>query len=166
MSEAEVCTAAFFRSIGKEAATKKEFTMTVSLNLRWISVKDAPRLLDFLAKSGCVSIKGDYIKPAIDISLPKVPITYKPSAELCMRATELPASPPVARTDESGDVFSEMISYAEAHGISGKELMSESRKLSKSTGITQTAAAFVVLCSKTRDATKYYDAVAEEIRNN
>lgn len=164
MSEAEICTAAFFRTIGKDVATKKEFTMTVSLNLRWISVKDAPKLLGYLERSGCVSVKGDYVRPAEDLSAQKVPVTYKPSAELCNAAISMApeaAQPKPAATDatDDRDMFSEMLSAAADVGISAKEFMAESRRLSKTLGITQTAAGFVLLSGKTHDASRFYEDV-------
>ncbi len=160
MGESETCTAAFFRSCGKDVATEKEFVMKTTLTLHWIANKDAAGLLKVLAADGCVSVKDGYVRPAIDISGVRVPFTYKPSEELRARAEKAGKAEP-----EPADAFSLMLSMLPGTGMERRAFMSACRRISKELGITQTAAGVIVLRDAGADVSRLYSKVRAEIRS-
>lgn len=160
MGESETCTAAFFRSCGKDVATEKEFVMKTTLTLHWIANKDAAGLLKVLVSDGCVTVKDGYVRPAIDISSVKVPFTYKPSDELRARAENIGKAPP-----EPEDAFSLMVSMLPGIGMERPAFMSACRRISRELGITQTAAGVIVLRDAGADVGRLYSKVRAEIRS-
>jgi len=159
MGESETCTAAFFRSCGKDVATEKEFVMKTTLTLHWIANKDAAGLLKVLVSDGCVTVKDGYVRPAIDLSGVKVPFTYKPSEALRARAENIGKAP------EPQDAFSEMMAMASAAGMTRPAFMSDCRRISKAIGITQTAAGLIVLRDAGVKVDGLYSKVLGEIRS-
>lgn len=173
MSEAETFTAAFFRSVGKDVVTEKEFAMTVGINLQWIPLKHTAGLLKILVESGCISVKGGYVRPSIDTSKINVPVTYKPSEELrqmasvaLMSGAEKPAPRPIPEKEhhaESKDVFSMMREAATNAGIDGKEFASACRQTSKRLGITAATAGLLILRDAGVDVTELSVRLDEEL---
>jgi hypothetical protein len=164
MSDSEVCTAAFFRSRGKDVVTEKEFNMVVSIDLRWIPAKDAPGLAKVLAADGCVSIKDGYIRPTIDIDSVSVPVAYKLPEELRARAANPAADKAPAAADE--DLFERLIGMAIADGMTIKDFNAECRKASKTLGIMPVVAGLLVLRDRGVDVSGFYDVIDEYIMSN
>jgi len=162
MSDSEVCTAAFFRSRGKDVVTEKEFSMVVSIDLRWIPAKDAPGLAKVLEADGCVSIKDGYIRPTIDIDSVSVPVTYRPSEELRARA----ANPVSAEKTANEDLFEKLIDLATSNGMTIKDFNSECRKTSKTLGIMPAVAGLLILRDRGVDVSSFYNVIDEYILSN
>ena len=165
MSDLEVCAAALFLSRGKDVVTRNEFSMTVSMDLRWMPKKEADGLLKVLVKEGVVTLKDDYVRPAFDMTSVKVPVSYKPMDDVRALAKEAAdaQSTPQTAAPAPKDTFSLMKSMAASAGIDGKEYMSRCRAISKSLGITQTAAGLVVLNEAGIDVSKVIDSVEKDI---
>ena len=165
MSELEVCAAALFLSRGKDVVTRNEFSMTVSMDLRWMPKKEADGLLKILVKEGVVTLKDDYVRPAFDMASVKVPVSYKPTDDVRALAKESASAQgaPQTTAPTPKDTFSVMKGMAAAAGIDGKEYMSRCRTISKSLGITQTAAGLVVLNEAGVDVSKITDSVEKDI---
>ena len=149
MSDSDVCTAAFFRSRGKDVVTEKEFKMAVSIDLHWVPAKDAAGLANVLSQDGCVAVKDGYIRPVIDISAVSVPVTYRISEELRTRASAAhgtPATPAPApqRTDDK-DVFEIMADIAADKGKATKDFVKECRTISKTLGVMPAVSALLIL---------------------
>ncbi len=164
MSESDVCTAAFFRSRGKDVVLEKEFNMAVSIDLRWLPAKDAPGLVRALAEDGCVSVKDGYIRPLIDIGSVNVPVTYRPSEELRARA----ANPVKTRTEapREKDLFETLIDMAVADGLTLKDFNAECRKTAKALGIMPAVAGLLVLRERGVDVSALYPEVDGYILDN
>ena len=77
--ELNVCAAAFFRSIGKDVVTPKEFTMYVTLDVKWMSSKEASALMQVLIEEKAMVSSNGYLKPGKDFSSLQVPIAYRPT---------------------------------------------------------------------------------------
>ncbi len=155
MSDSAVCTAAFFRSLGKDVATEKEFNMVVSLTLRWLPAKDAPGLVKALAADGCVSVKDGYIRPLIDIDSVTVPITYKLPDALRERAANPAPKAPAAQKD----LFETLIDMAVANGMTLKDFNAECRKAVKSLGVVPAVAGLLVLRDMGVDVSAIYPEI-------
>lgn len=156
MSESEICTAAFFRSLGKDLVSVKEFTISVFLDMQWMSSKTAPGLIKVLIQDGCIELRDGFIRPTIDTTGLKVPLDYAPSAQLKARAESLlgvdvtapprPAPPPPAGTDEEEeDVFGKLIAIASRNGMDTREFAKKTRALSKQLGLPPAVAGMSVL---------------------
>lgn len=156
-NELETCLAALFLNKGKDVLTVKEFAMYVSLDLRWMQVKDANHLMEVFLKEGMLSRSGEYLKPAIDISSIDVPVAYRPSESLLTILKEnVPAPEPVANND---NVFSQLINMAVEQGMEKGTFISECNKISKRTNIDIEVAALMVLRDKGVDIAPYLDGV-------
>ena len=118
VDELTVCAAAFFRIKGKDIVAEKEFSMGISLDLRWMSVKEANALIKIMISSGVITLKDGYLRPAFDLSEIDVPMAYRPSANFVKKVLDMHReSEPVKKTQDSDNVFSEMISMAEKSGM-------------------------------------------------
>ena len=164
MSDSEVCTAAFFRSRGKDVVTEKEFKMAVSLDLRWIPANDAPGLVKALVQDGCISVKDGYIRPLIDIDAVGVPVTYRPSEELRARAANPSQAAPTP--EEEKDLFETLIDMAVANGMTIKDFNGECRRISKSLGVVPAVAGILVLRDMGVDVSGLYDGLDGYILSN
>ena len=169
--ETVVCAAAFFRIRGKEFVTEKEFTMCVSLDLKWMSVKEARFLEHVLLRSKAVVLSDGYLKPAADYSDVQVPIAYRPSAELKKMASEYTekdssgTSAPKMKDNDAApaDMFPEMVKRAADNGVDRKKFISECNSTKKALGIEICAAALLVLRDCGTDITGLSDKVYAQI---
>lgn len=147
--EAVECAAAFFRSKGKDVVTAKEFAMSVSLDLKWMSVKDAEALLALLVEAGAVEESNGYARPAGDYTAVQVPIAYSPPESLKKAAAERVAKGRrrgvADRLAAPGDMFPEMVEKAVAAGIPKGEFVSECNSVRRRLGVEMVAAALLVL---------------------
>lgn len=157
-NELETCLAALFLNKGKDVLTVKEFAMYVSLDLRWMQVKDANLLMDVFLKEGMLSRSGEYLKPAIDVSMIDVPVAYRPSEDLI---TMLREDPPLAEepAPANDNVLAQLISIASERGIDKGNFISECNKISKRTNIDIEVAALMVLRDQGVDISPYMDSV-------
>lgn len=144
--ELELCTAAFFRTIGKDVATTDEFVMEVSLGQKWMTPSEAKALLSALIRSGKIEQKDGYIRPKGDIAQIDVPLAYRPSKDVLQHETPKQA-PPVPKTSDgkSQDVFPELMEIAVGAGIPRREFIQECNRIQKNLDIDICVAALVVL---------------------
>ena len=170
MSDSDVCTAAFFRSRGKDVVTEKEFKMAVSIDLHWVPAKDAAGLIRVLVQDGCVAVKDGYIRPAIDISAVTVPVTYRISEELRTRAASAqsaPAAPaPAPQREQEKDVFEVMAEIAAEIGMATKDFVKECRGISKALGIMPAVSALLILRDMGVDISGLFPQVEAYILSN
>lgn len=148
--EFEVCTAAFFRSKGKDVVTEEEFYMEISLGLKWMSHADSKLLKKALVEKGILVCSNGLLRPARDLGEVQVPLMYKPSAELkkSLSGTSekpVPKAPAKKTVPEEGDIFVEMIGIAEANGLQKGKFVSESNILKKKLGVDTCVAALILL---------------------
>ena len=165
MSDSDVCTAAFFRSRGKDVVTEKEFKMAVSIDLHWVPAKDAAGLVRVLVQDGCVTVKDGYIRPAIDISAVTVPVTYRISEELRTRAASAQSAPAPQREQEK-DVFEVMAEIAAEKGMATKDFVKECRGISKTLGIMPAVSALLILRDMGVDISELFPQVEAYILSN
>jgi len=146
-NELNICATAFFRNCGKDIVTAKDFTMTVSLDMRWMSVKEAGTVLAAMLENG-IMIKGagGFLRPSKDLADLEVPIAYRPSKEFLMSLSKKKtAGKTMQAADISQDMFPHLIKVAETEGIPRKKFASECNHIKKKLGIDVDVAALMVL---------------------
>jgi len=144
--ELETCLAALFLNKGKDVLTAKEFTMYVSLDLRWMPVKDADSLMKLLLETGLMSRTGDYLRPLEDVSAVNVPVAYRPSEDLLKRLrTHAPKEPAAKKSDDAPDLLQRLIQKALDAGMGKGAFVSECNKVSKKADVDMEVAALMIL---------------------
>ncbi len=160
--EFTVCAAAFFRSIGKDVTTADEFVMISSLELKWMSPSEAKLLLKALLDRGVLVKKGDFIRPASDLSGIDLPLAFRPSAELVEAIHSKPAPP---KPEPSPDMFHVLMDVAKQNNIETKDFVPASTRIQKRLGIDVAAAALLVLRDKGVDISDLSQKVYESVRS-
>lgn len=166
--ELTVCAAAYFRSIGKDVSTADEFTMGVSLDLKWMSPSDAKLLLSALTKAGCVTQRDGFVRPAMDPGSVEVPLAYRPPKELveslhAKSQTSVPA--PAAETGpQNADVFPRLMDVAVSNGMQRRDFIQSCNKIQKRLDIEVAVAALIVLRDAGVDVSPYLDDVYGSLR--
>lgn len=160
--ETLVCAAALFRNRGKDIITQKEFTMYISLDLRWMGVKEADKLRELLLDEGILKKNGDMLKPAGDLSEIDVPVAYKPSSELLemLRTWKIPAK----KRPEKDSMLNTLMEVAVENGIQKRTFVKECNDLVKHMNIHMEAAALIILREHGVDPAPYTDGVTDCIR--
>ncbi|MCQ2084769.1 MAG: DUF2240 family protein [archaeon] len=166
--ELEICAAAFFRIKGKDVVTVKEFTMSVSLDFKWLSAKHTEALLKKLLEMKYIVKTGDYLKPGKDFSPIRIPVAYKPSEDLIkiLSGTVEKPAPSAGSEKPSQDMFMELMKLAEQNGISKGEYVSESNAIKKKLGVESSVAGLILLNEKGIDISKVKDLVYAQVLKN
>ncbi len=160
--ELNVCAAAFFRSIGKDVVTPKEFTMYVTLDVKWMSSKEASALMQVLVESGAVSSSGGYLRPGTDFSSLQVPVAYRPT-DAVREAVAARMKKPKAPAKAAADIFPEMVDLSGKYGWDNKgKFIAECNAVRKKLGVDTAVAALLVL----RDSGAEIGDLAEKVYAN
>jgi len=162
--ELEICLASLFLNKGKDVLTAKEFTMYVSLDLRWMQAKDADALMQTLIGKGLMSKSGEYLRPMIDTSAVDVPVAYRPSEGLIKGLKEHPPGRPAAKKDDgTSNVLSVLVGEALGSGMEKGAFISECNKISKKMDIDMEVAAVMILRERGVDITPFIDGVRTSV---
>jgi len=153
--ELEICLAALFLNKGKDVITIKEFTMYVSLDLRWMQTKDADTLMKILVEKKLMSRSGEYLKPAIDTSSIDVPVAYRPSDRLLTILKNHISEQPAAKKNNDPGLLPALINKALDLGAEKGSFISECNKISKKMDIDMEVAALMILKEKGADVTPF-----------
>lgn len=163
------CAAAFFRVKGKDVVTEKEFTMSLTLDYKWLSIKEADNLMKILLAKGIVVKNNGYLKATPNLSTVQVPIAYRPSDDLKKSLSgtieiqvEKPSTRP-APAAGSPNLFVEMMGIAESLGIPKSRFVSESNILKKKLGVDTTVASLIILRDAGADIGKLKDRVYTQV---
>ena len=154
--------AAVFLNKGRDVLTAKEFVMYVSLDLRWMPVKDAYSLITALSERKMMEVTGEYVKPSIDLSGINVPVAYRPSGDLISALDSQKKNGNNAPVNTEGS-FPKLIGIAVKNGTEKGKFVSECNKISKSLNVDMEIAALLTLREMKIDITPYVKEVSEEI---
>jgi hypothetical protein len=138
--ELTVCAAAFFRNKGRDVVAEKEFTMGISLDLRWMSVKESKALMDMMVSSGVLELKDGFLRPKFDGSAMDIPMAYRPSPELIASVT---SGNKIKKAAEG--LFPEMVSMAEKSGMRKAGYIAACNALQKKLDVDIEVAGVIVL---------------------
>ena len=167
VDELTICTAAFFRSIGKDVATSQEFIMGASLELKWMPPSDAKRLLQALVTRGIVTESDGFVRPASDLSSIDVPIGYRPPKDIIPSGAPAPkcqTSGPAPSGDAPADVFPTLMALAVSAGMDRRDFIKNCNTIQKKLNIEIGVAALIVLRDAGTDITPYVETVYDSIR--
>lgn len=81
-SETKIIAAFLFKRSGKEELSLPEFYLSLSMDLKWFSPKQANTFINHTIKQKLLTKKGDLIKPNFDYKKVVVPIGFHPSKQL------------------------------------------------------------------------------------
>jgi hypothetical protein len=141
MDDLRTAAAAFFQGKGKNVVTEKEFTMDISMKLRWMQPSEAERLLPLFLSEGVLKKDGEYLRPAFDVNGIDVPFGYRPPAGLLMRTAAAP------RTDATrpADLLGELFAAAERGGMKKKDIMVAANAVQKKINVDIEIAVLLML---------------------
>ena len=167
--ELKTCVAAFFQNRGKEVITVKEFTMIISLDLRWLPVKEADRLVTILLNEGLLEKTSDgLLRIDNDLKDLDVPMAYKPSRELLEYIRNAKISSTKADKVEKEHAQANigmLMEVAESKGMQKGKFIAECNKIVKKMNIDIEVAALMVLRDHGVDVSPYYDDVYAYVAN-
>lgn len=161
--ELETCLAALYLNKGKDVLTVKEFAMYVSLDLRWMQVKDANLLMDTFIDNGLMTRSGEYLRPSIDLAAIDVPVAYRPSDDLIKGLKGKSQEPVMPNKTETVDVLNDLIQEAVGSGMEKGAFISECNKVRKRTNVDMEVAALIILKDRGVDVHPYLDAVRSAV---
>ena len=166
--EMSMCAAALFRSKGKDAMTAKEMKMYISLDLKWMSAKEADALIAAMVSSGAMKQANGYIRPGADYSGLQVPIAYRPSEALRKSlAGKQPAKAAKTQTApaaDSEDMFPKLVALSGKYGWDNRgKFISECNSVKRRLGTDISVAALLVLRDSGADVRKLADGIYEKI---
>ncbi|MDR1404171.1 MAG: DUF2240 family protein [Candidatus Methanoplasma sp.] len=163
--ELKVCLAALFLNKGKDVFTAKEFVMYVSLDLRWMQVRDANLLMESFVATGLLSKTGEYLRPMINITAMDVPVAYRPSDALIADIRKpAPLLSVAARDGNKPDgVLPRLIQEATELRMEKGAFISECNRICKRMNIDTEAAAVIVLKEKGADITPFVADVRSSV---
>jgi len=163
--EMEVCLAAVFLNKGKDVLTAKEFTMYVSLDLRWMQVKDADALLKIFLEKDLLSKTDDYVRPQIDISIVNVPVAYRPSDALLKTLRTYSPKQAAAKKEVPADLLSKLVQKALDVGVAKGTFIAECNKISKKADVDMEVAALIILKEKGVDVMPYINDARSAVQS-
>ncbi|MDR0791258.1 MAG: DUF2240 family protein [Methanomassiliicoccaceae archaeon] len=162
MDELRFTAAAFFRNKGKNVVTENEFVMGISMDLRWVPPTDAKDVLSLLLHEGHLKKDGEYIRPAFDVHAVDVPLGFRPSGDLVLKAKRPKKS---AAPLPSDDLLSELMAKAESLGMKRKDFVVSVNAIQKRLNVDIEVAALLMLRDNGIDIGAYteraYEAVAK-----
>ena len=161
--ELEICLAALFLNKGKDVLTAKEFTMYISLDLRWMQAKDADALMKAFIGKGLMSRTDDYLRPLIDTSAVDVPVAYRPSEGFLKSLKEPVPERPAAKKSDGADLLQVLIAKALDSGMGKGAFISECNKFCKKMDVDMEVAAVMILREKGVDVTPLMDDVRSTV---
>ncbi|MCL1811489.1 MAG: DUF2240 family protein [Methanomassiliicoccaceae archaeon] len=161
--ELETCMAALFLNKGKDVLTAKEFTMYVSLDLRWMPVRDADRLMNILIEKGLMSKAGDYLRPSINLSEVNVPVAYRPSEGLLEILKTNPPKQPAVKKDDAPGLLPKLIREALGSGMEKGAFVAECNKISKRADVDIEVAALMILRERGVDVAPFIEEARSSV---
>lgn len=81
-SEAEIIITFLFKRSGKEELSLSEFYLSLSMDLKWFSPKQAKAFVGHAVEKKLLIKKGDLVKPNFDYKKVVVPTGFHPSKQL------------------------------------------------------------------------------------
>ncbi|MDR0778653.1 MAG: DUF2240 family protein [Methanomassiliicoccaceae archaeon] len=160
MDELKFTAAAFFRNKGKNVVTEDEFVMGISMDMRWVSPTDAKDVLSLLIRENYLVKDGGYLRPAFDVHTADVPLGFKPSNDLVLKAKKPKKAVPDVQT---GDLLSELMAKAESLGMKRKDFVVSVNAIQKRLNVDIEVAALLMLRDNGADIHEYVKKAYETI---
>jgi hypothetical protein len=152
MKELEAAIAQVFRKKGKASMSEKDFVFAVSLDLRWMTPKEAQRLLEIGLQSELLVMEGGLVKPTFDYRMLDIPRGYAPAPDILQKGAQ-----PKGLLMKMVDVISAKTS------LPAQEIISRVNSTQDRMGVDVEVAALIVAGSLGADLSGYMDTLEEEI---
>ena len=81
-SEIKIIISFLFKRSGKEELTASELYLSLSMDLRWLSPKEAKEFVNSALMQNFLIKKGDRVKPNFEYKKIKVPVGFYPSKQI------------------------------------------------------------------------------------
>ena len=151
MSELETCLALLFKRKGKNVLTEKEFVFSASMDFRWLSPKEAQRLLELGIRRGLLESKEGFVKPTFQYKDMEIPVNFHPTKD-------------VLKDEGEPSTFSLILDdVARTTGQKKREIVAKVNKIQERLGVDVEVAALAVAKDSSVDVSRYVDRVKNEI---
>jgi hypothetical protein len=133
--ELRKCIAALFRLKGKDVMTEREFVYAASMDLHWLTPKEAQMLLEISLKCGLLRLSDGTLTPSFEISDDTVELDYKPPRDLIL----------AEQHKDQKDFFIELVDRISASsGLQRKEIIAKINKMRERMPVDIEVAALIV----------------------
>jgi len=147
-SEAKIVIAFLFKRSGKEELSLSEFYLSLSMDLKWFSPKQAKAFVSRAVEQKLLIKKGDLVKPNFGYKKVVVPIGFHPPKQLFEEKEE-------DIKEEKEDVVKTIIDrIVKKTGLDAQSIAEKIKDIEKEKNITSEVAALLV--------GKEYDASTED----
>jgi len=134
-SELKRCLAALFRQKGKDVMTEREFVYAASMDLHWLTPKEAQMLLEISLKCGLLQLSNGALAPSFEISDDLVELDYKPSRDIIL----------AEQKRDRKDFFIELVDrISTSSGLQRKEIIAKINKMRERMPVDIEVAALIV----------------------
>jgi hypothetical protein len=156
MRELEMACAQVFRKKGKSRMPEKDFVFAISLDFKWLTPKEAQRLLEMCLEAGVLALEDGMVVPMFDHKGIDVPRGYKPTAELLQMKVAPPAPEP-----PKGLMMEVVEMVSRERGMETKDVISMVNRTQDGMGVDIEVAALVVARGLGLDVSGFLDRVEE-----
>jgi hypothetical protein len=156
-SEAQNIIAFVFKRSGKKEMSYSDFYLTLSVDLKWFTPKDAKAFTNQIVKQKLLKKKEENVKPAFEINKIEVPLGFYPSKQILEQKE---SNSKIKEKDIFTDIVNEIISKT---GKKEEEILEKIKSTEKEKNITKEIAAILVGKDFGISSNNYFDEVEEKI---
>ena len=137
VSEAEIIIAFLFKRSGKEELSLSEFYLTLSMDLKWYTPKEAKDFVKQALQDNLLTKKGESVKTSFDYKKIVVPVGFLPTKKIVKEKEE--------KLEESLDVIEKIINHiVEKTGESKQNIVKKIKEVEEEKNIVSEVAALLV----------------------
>lgn len=152
MGELETSLAVLFKRKGKNVLTETELIMSVSLDFRWFTPREAQTFLDIAIKRGLLTRTEEFLKPSFDYKDIDAPLSFRPSKDV------------LTGDREELSLFAQLIqSIADKGGLKKRDAVARVNRTQERLGVDVEVAAVLVAKDLGVDVAPYLEQVKKEI---
>jgi hypothetical protein len=152
MGELETSLAVLFKRKGKNVLTEAELIMSVSLDFRWFTPREAQTFLDIAIKRGLLTRTEDFLKPSFDYKDIDAPLSFRPSKDV------------LTGDKEEVSLFAQLIQLiSDKGGIKKRDVVARVNRTQERLGVDVEVAAVLVAKDLGIDVTPFMEPVKKEI---
>jgi len=156
-SESEIVIAFIFKRSGKNELGFSEFYLSLSMDLNWLTPKQAKEFINIALKQKLLIKKDDLIKPNFDYNKTSVPVGFYPSKQVFEEKE-------VKKHVKEEDVLKKIIRrIVEKTGLKDQELLDKIHEIEKEKNITSEIAALLVGKEHNVSLDDFFNKIDEKI---
>ena len=156
-SEIKIIISFLFKRSGKDELTVSDLYLSLSMDLKWFSPKEAIDFVDSALQKNFLIKKGDQIKPNFDYKKITVPVGFYPSKQIFEEETDMV-------NEERQDLVKSIIDqFIEKTEQDEKSVFEEIKKVSNEKNISLEVAALLISREYEIDISIFLDQVEDRI---